>query len=37
MFFNSLGVFLTSRIRVDARIGRREARCECNDQVEVCG
>lgn len=25
------------RIRHDQRGGAREARCECNDQVEMCG
>lgn len=27
----------TFRVRTDQRGGVREARCECNDQVELCG
>lgn len=29
--------FLIVRIRTDSRGVPREARCECNDQVEMCG
>jgi len=35
LFFYSF--FLIYRIRKDNRGASREARCECNDQVEVCG
>ena len=30
-------VFFIVRIRTDSRGVPREARCECNDQVEMCG
>lgn len=30
-------IFFIVRIRTDSRGVPREARCECNDQVEMCG
>ncbi|CAF1303124.1 unnamed protein product [Rotaria magnacalcarata] len=35
--YEACGESLQCKVHVDARVGRREARCECNDQVEVCG
>lgn len=33
----SIRAFSLLRIRTDNRGVPREARCECNDQVEMCG
>jgi len=35
--YESCGENLQCKIRHDQRGGAREARCECNDQVEMCG
>lgn len=35
--YEACGENLQCKIRVDSRGGLREARCECNDQVEICG
>jgi len=35
--YEACGESLQCRIRTDTRGGPREARCECNEQVEMCG